>query len=233
MSRNQNRLFQLILLPLLISTLFLGCKESSTPRILVFSKTNGWKHSSIPQGMAAIYKLGSENDFLVDTTRDASFFDDDNLRQYHAVVFNNTTRNVLNAEQQAAFERYIQAGGGYVGIHAAADTEYEWPWYDRLVGAHFSSHPRNPNVRTAMVSVTDTYMPQPGATAQWTRTAMLMTSCYPGSTVSHTLTEFLRRRTNACHPIDGSELRWWAFYMAEANGFDFWKPFLSSISSEG
>ncbi|MBL0744338.1 ThuA domain-containing protein [Chryseolinea lacunae] len=135
-----------------------GCRNSSgptPPRVLVFSKTNGWKHSSIPFANTAIQKLGTENGFAVDTTKNASYFTDDSLRRYHAVVFNNTTRNVLNAEQQAAFERYIQAGGGYVGIHSAADTEYEWPWYGKLMGAYFSSHPNNSNVRKATVNVTD------------------------------------------------------------------------------
>ncbi|GAB3931124.1 hypothetical protein GCM10028804_42490 [Larkinella terrae] len=124
-------------------------------RVLVFSKTKGWKHSSIPFGIAAIQKLGQENNFRVDTTKDASAFTDENLKKYATVIFNNTTGNVLNGEQQAAFERYIQAGGGYVGIHAAADTEYDWPWYGKLMGAHFASHPHNSNVRKATVDVTD------------------------------------------------------------------------------
>lgn len=128
---------------------------SDEPRVLVFSKTKGWNHTSIPNGIAAIQKLGAENGFLVDTTKNADAFTDKNLRKYHAVIFLSTTGNVLNPEQQAAFERYIQAGGGYVGIHAAADTEYEWAWYDKLVGAHFASHPHNPNVRKALVHVTD------------------------------------------------------------------------------
>ncbi|HTE33579.1 MAG TPA: ThuA domain-containing protein, partial [Chryseolinea sp.] len=156
---------------LLFLIVFGACEQETAPRVLVFSKTTGWKHSSIPAGMDAVFKLGSEHGFLVDTTRDASFFDDFNLKQYHAVIFNNTTRNVLNAEQQAAFERYIQAGGGFVGIHAAADTEYEWPWYDKLVGAHFASHPHNPNVRKAIVRVTDTtHLATRGLPALWERT---------------------------------------------------------------
>ncbi|MCY7352209.1 MAG: ThuA domain-containing protein, partial [Cytophagaceae bacterium] len=125
------------------------------PRVLVFSKTKGWVHSSIPFGIAAIQKLGKANSFNVDTTKNAAYFTDDSLRNYQAVIFNCTTGNVLNPEQQAAFERYIQAGGGYVGIHSAADTEYEWPWYAKLMGAHFSSHPSQSNVRKATVDVTD------------------------------------------------------------------------------
>ena len=124
-------------------------------RVLVFSKTKGWKHTSIPFGIAALQKLGRENSFRVDTTKNSNYFTDDSLKNYQAVVFLSTTGNVLNPVQQAAFERYIQAGGGYMGIHAAADTEYDWPWYNKLVGAYFASHPLNPGIRTATIDVTD------------------------------------------------------------------------------
>lgn len=163
--------------------LFSSCERFTTPRVLVFSKTRGWKHSSIPYGIDAIYKLGSENGFLVDTTKNASYFDDFNLKQYDAVIFNNTTCNVLNPDQQAAFERFIQAGGGFVGIHAAADTEYEWPWYDKLVGAHFSSHPYDSNIRSAVIQVTDTsHASTHGLPGTWERTDEWYNyrSCYSG-----------------------------------------------------
>jgi len=80
--------------------------------VLVFSKTRGWKHTSIPFGQAAIQKLGRENGFAVDTTKDGEIFNDEDLGRYRAVVFLNTTGNVLNPAQEAAFERFIQAGGG-------------------------------------------------------------------------------------------------------------------------
>ncbi|HMG70736.1 MAG TPA: ThuA domain-containing protein [Gemmatimonadaceae bacterium] len=124
-------------------------------RVLVFSKTAGFRHSSIGVGRATIRKLGQENGFSVDTTEDAAAFTSKNLARYRAVVFLNTTGDVLDAAQQDDFERYIQAGGGYVGIHAASDTEYDWPWYGRLVGAYFTSHPNNPNVRKATYRVLD------------------------------------------------------------------------------
>lgn len=127
----------------------------STGRILVFSKTKGWRHTSIPFGIKALQKIGQNAQIRVDTTENAAWFNDDSLRHYQAVVFLSTTGNVLNARQQAAFERYIQAGGGYMGIHAAADTEYDWPWYNKLVGGYFSSHPNMPNVRPATVDVLD------------------------------------------------------------------------------
>ncbi|MCF0053431.1 ThuA domain-containing protein [Dyadobacter sp. LJ53] len=123
--------------------------QTVTPekRVLVFSKTAGFRHSSIPAGRTALIKLGQEKGFAVDTTENSSVFNEKNLRKYSAVVFLNTTGDVLNGKQQDAFERYIQAGGGYLGIHASTDTEYEWPWYNKLAGAQFMSHPGNPNVQ--------------------------------------------------------------------------------------
>ncbi|SDT39587.1 Protein of unknown function [Jiangella sp. DSM 45060] len=120
--------------------------------ILVFSKTAGFRHDSIPAGIAAIQQLGTAHEFDVTATEDAAAFTDENLAQYDAVVWLSTTGDVLNTEQQAAFERYIQNGGGYAGVHSASDTEYSWPWYGELVGAYFASHPQN---QTATVKVED------------------------------------------------------------------------------
>src|SRR5215210_2557153 len=124
-------------------------------RVLVFSKTAGYRHSSIGVGISTIRRLGQETGFSVDATEDASAFTSKNLAKYRAVVFLNTTGDVLDPAQQDDFERYIQAGGGYVGIHSATDTEYEWPWYGRLAGAYFSGHPNNPNVRKGTFRVLD------------------------------------------------------------------------------
>lgn len=122
-----------------------GCKgDKGKARILIFAKTAGYHHESIPTGIKAIEKLGAENNFDVDTTTDGRYFTDDSLKHYAAVVFLNTTDTadvLLDNYQKADFERYIQAGGGFVGVHAAADAEYHWGWYNRLVGASFKSHP--------------------------------------------------------------------------------------------
>lgn len=106
-------------------------------RVLVFSHTEGFRHDSIPAGVAAIRSLG----FLVDATESPAAFTNRRLRRYDAVVWLSTTGDVLDGPQQAAFRRYIRRGGGFVGMHAAADTEYGWAWYGRLVGARFRSHP--------------------------------------------------------------------------------------------
>ena len=109
--------------------------------VLVFSKTAGFRHDAIPQGIALIRELGAANDFTVTATEDAAQFTASNLAQYEAVVFLNTTGDVLADGQQSAFESYIRGGGGYVGVHSAADTEYNWSFYGQLVGAYLSSHP--------------------------------------------------------------------------------------------
>src|ERR671922_3058486 len=126
-------------------------------KALVFSKTAAFRHASIPTGVAAVQQLGVEHDFAVDATEDASAFNDANLAQYDVVVFLSTTGDVLDDTQQGAFERYIEAGGGYAGIHSASDTEYDWPWYGGLVGAYFRDHPGsvNPQFQVATMDVED------------------------------------------------------------------------------
>jgi len=151
-----------VLLPLIVlSVVLLSCshKRSGKSKILVFSKTMGFHHESIADGNAAIKKLGAQNNFDVDTTTNADLFNDDSLKQYSAIVFLSTTGDVLDNLQENSFERYIQSGGGYMGIHAAADCEYDWGWYGRLVGGYFLSHPgindTFPNVQTGVLNVVD------------------------------------------------------------------------------
>jgi len=136
--KNLSLFLSFILLPLIMMA---DSGQPVKPRILVFSKTAGFRHSSIPNGKAAIIKLGKENGFDTDTTENASYFNDDSLKKYTAVVFLQTTGDVFDDKQKASFEKYIKAGGGFAGVHAATDTEYSWPWYGKLVGAYFVSHP--------------------------------------------------------------------------------------------
>src|SRR4051794_26435056 len=123
---------------------------SARYRVLVFSKTAAFRHDSIPQGITAIQLLGQQKNFQVDATEDGGWFRDDILSHYKAVIWLETTGDVLTDTQQAAFQRYIEAGGGYVGIHSAADTEYTWPWYGKLVGAYFKDHPNGTPTGTVL-----------------------------------------------------------------------------------
>ena len=138
--KKMNYLFSIACLLFILSSCNSN-KRPGKPRVLVFSKTAGYRHESIGVGKLAIMKLGRENGFDVDTTEDAIYFNEDSLSHYSTIIFLSTTGNVLNAAQEAAFERYIQAGGGFVGVHSATDTEYDWGWYGRLVGGYFLSHP--------------------------------------------------------------------------------------------
>lgn len=114
----------------------------ATPaRVLVFTRTTGFRHDSIPVGVETLRALSGEAGLQVEHSEDPGVFDDAGLSRFDAVVFLSTTGDVLDDAQQAAFERYIAAGGGYLGIHAAADTEYDWPWYGTLVGTWFLGHP--------------------------------------------------------------------------------------------
>jgi cytochrome c len=136
--------------------------------VLVFSKTAGYRHDSIPAGIETIKALGAEHGFEVEATEDAAAFTDENLAKYAAVVWLSTTGDVLDEAQQAAFQRYIEGGHGYVGVHAASDTEYQWPWYGSLVGAYFRSHPA---IQEATVRVEDHAHPSTvDLPEQWTRT---------------------------------------------------------------
>ncbi|MGV8878787.1 MAG: ThuA domain-containing protein [Sphingobacteriaceae bacterium] len=145
-----------LLLAMVVLISFSCNKRSGTPKILVFSKTAGFHHESIPAGNAALIQLGAGNGFQVDTTTNPDYFTDDSLKKYSAVVFLSATGNLLNNYQEAAFERYIQSGGGFVGIHAAADAEYDWGWYGRLVGGYFKSHPKQ---QEAVLNVVDASHP--------------------------------------------------------------------------
>jgi len=141
---------------------------SAKLRALVFSKTAGFRHDSIPQGVAALQSLGTQKNWQVDATEDASLFTDAVLSHYDVAIFVSTTGDFLNDAQQAAFERFIRSGKGYVGIHASADAEYDWHWYGNLVGAYFRNHPAG--TPTATVVVEDTTDPSTqGLPARWSR----------------------------------------------------------------
>ncbi|MGB5819951.1 MAG: ThuA domain-containing protein [Saonia sp.] len=124
-------------------------------QILVFTKTVGFRHKSIEKGVATLQELGATHDFEITHTEDSLQFNNTNLKKYKLVIFLSTTLNVLGEEQEKAFEDYIKSGGSFMGIHAATDTEYDWPWYGQLVGAYFKGHPNNPNIREAKISVLD------------------------------------------------------------------------------
>lgn len=109
--------------------------------VLIFSKTTGFRHESISKGVLTVSKLLNDSGVNTFHTEDASYFCVDSLSRYDAVLFLSTTGDILSKDQKLAFQQFVQSGHGFVGIHAASDTEYNWPWYGQLVGGYFSSHP--------------------------------------------------------------------------------------------
>ena len=119
-------------------------------KALLFTKTAGWHHESIHEGVTAIRELSQKHNFEVQWHEDASRINDNFLKQFQVIIFLNTTGDILNEQQQQAFENFIRSGKGFVGIHSASDTEYGWPWYKKLVGRMFKIHPIP---QTAMLEV--------------------------------------------------------------------------------
>jgi type 1 glutamine amidotransferase len=137
------------------------------PRVVAFSRTAGYRHESIAAGLRALVALGRQDGFEVDATESGEALLG-LLAEAAAVVFLNTSGTVLDAPGKVAFERFVRAGGGFVGVHAACDTEYDWPFYGALVGAYFRSHPLA--LQEATVRVSDVAHPATrGLPAAWRR----------------------------------------------------------------
>lgn len=143
MKNLKNLLLPALLMTVLCLPAFQSRAQQTGPSMLVFSKTTGYHHECIAAGKLAMLKLGAVHGYSVDTTDNASAFTEANLKKYKVVIFLCTTGTVLDTLQKDAFKKFIQAGGGFVGIHSATDTEYSWPWYGQLVGAYFKNHPSN------------------------------------------------------------------------------------------
>lgn len=125
-------------------------------KALLITETVGWHHESLPDGVAAIKELANRNFFDLVWQQEAAKITDKNLEGFQVLIFLNTTGNAFDSAEQKAIERFIQSGKGYVGIHSASDTEYEWDWYTRLVGRMFYIHPP---VQTARLQLTANVFP--------------------------------------------------------------------------
>ncbi len=144
---------------LLLATSLLACSAglgAQQFRALLITETAGWTHPSIVSGIPAREALAKRHEFQLDRQQTAIPVTDKGLERYDVIIMLSTTGDVFNDEEQAAVERFIQSGKGWVGIHAASDTEYDWEWYTRLVGHMFNVHPRN---QTAVLEVLDGSFP--------------------------------------------------------------------------
>lgn len=147
-----------VTLALVLTAVVCGCSSPAADdrveaEVLVFSRTVAYRHASIEPGIEALREMADEAGMGLTATEDPAVFSDEGLAPYGAVVFLSTSGDVLDEDQQSALEAFVHGGGGFAGIHAAADTEYGWPWYGELVGAYFESHP--PGIHTATLHVAD------------------------------------------------------------------------------
>jgi type 1 glutamine amidotransferase len=173
-------------------------------RILAFSRTTGYRHDSIPAAVEALSELGATTGYDMEATEDPGAFTTDNLARFQVVVFLLTTGDVLDDGQQAVFESWVNAGGGWVGVHSAADTEYDWPYYGALVGAYFKAHPAIQQA-SVTIEVADT-PPTTGLPSPWVRTDEwydFQTNPRPNVTVLATVDEstYTGGMMGADHPI--------------------------------
>jgi hypothetical protein len=145
-----------LLFALFCQTIFLSSMAQKQFKALLVTTTRGWHHESIHAGVLALQQLGAKNYFDVVLWEDPNGFTDQYLQQFSVVIFLNTTGNIFDSAQQKVMERFIQSGKGYVGIHSASDTEYDWEWYTKLVGRMFHIHPA---VQTARVVALDKTFP--------------------------------------------------------------------------
>jgi type 1 glutamine amidotransferase len=145
----------------------------SKPALLIFSKTNGFRHNSIEASNAALSGIAQRRGWSIFVTENAAVFNPDQLRRFNAMVWNSASGDVLTPDQRAAFKLYLEAGGGFLGIHGAGgDLKYDWRWYvETLIGAQFIGHPLDPQLQQATVRVEDNTHPATrGLGATWIRT---------------------------------------------------------------
>lgn len=148
-----------IFLLILLFQLSVGLKtfgQQKQFKALLVTTTKGWHHESLHAGVLAIQQLGIKNFFDVSLFENPNGFTDKYLEQFQVIIFLNTTGDIFDSTQQKVMERFIQSGKGYVGIHSASDTEYDWEWYTKLVGRMFNIHPV---IQTARLTVIDTSFP--------------------------------------------------------------------------
>lgn len=150
------RILRLNFLVILTILLVQSASAQKQFKALLVVNTKGWHHESIHAGVLAMQQLGQRNFFDVVLWENPGGFNDKYLEQFKVIIFLNTTGDILDTAQQKTMERFIQSGKGFVGIHSASDTEYDWEWYTKLVGRMFNIHPAN---QTAKLQVLDSSFP--------------------------------------------------------------------------
>lgn len=142
--------------------------------VLLFSKSTGFRHGeSIEAGKKAFTEMASLHHWFLYNTEDGGVFNPEQLAQFDVVIFNNSTGRVLNEDQQAAVQSYVENGGTLLGIHGSGDNSHHWEWYEQnFIGAEFSHHPLNPQLQAAeiMLNPVPDSLLMVGLPQSWTHT---------------------------------------------------------------
>jgi uncharacterized protein len=147
----QTKFLLVILLGLCFMTPVVIAQNGPQFSVLVFSKTKGFRHQSIPDGVVALKKLARDNIFDLYSTEDEAFITDKNLARFDVIILLSTTGTIFDENQKKSIQKFVQSGKGIVGIHSATDTEYDWPWYTELIGAQFLNHPHQQTLRLNVI----------------------------------------------------------------------------------
>ncbi len=139
-----------------INACIMATAQQKQFKALLVTTTRGWHHESLHSGVLAIQQMGIKNFFDVVLWEDPNGFTDKFVEQFQVIIFLSTTGDIFDSTQQKVMERFIQSGKGFVGIHSASDTEYDWDWYNKLVGRMFHIHPA---IQTARLNILDDKFP--------------------------------------------------------------------------
>ena len=145
-----------------------GTSTAIVPNVLIFTKTRAFRHECIEPGVKAMQAYFSKHGITSVHSEDSLVFTVEKLKSFDAIMFFQTTGNILDSMEQDAFVKFIRSGKGCIGVHSAADTEYDWPWFGELIGARFADHP---DIQTgALIRIDSAKMATAHLPARWTRT---------------------------------------------------------------
>ena len=138
-------------------------------RALIYTKNGeGYVHDNLVASVAALKEICEDLNLETDDTDDPSIFTDENLKRYQVLIFSNTNNETFATDdQKLAFQRYIQAGGGFIGIHSASGSERLWPWFWNMLGGKFRRHPTLQSFEIKVIDTTHPATNMLGNTWKW------------------------------------------------------------------
>jgi type 1 glutamine amidotransferase len=201
--------------------------EWKSVRILLYTKNGkGYVHENIESAVKSIQRLGQEKGFTVVTSEDPAVFTVENLKQFAFLLFANTNNDVFDTnEQRLAFRKYIQSGGGFVGLHSVLGTERNWTWFKMMLGGSFAWHPKFQSLNLKVID--PTHVTAKGVPSTWTKEdeCYFMKEMYPGIKVvlAHDLTSLRKDEEEKIKMNSGSFVRYYpAAWYQQFDGGTIW-----------